>query len=125
MGVGETWRKLVTKCILKVTVHEEKEACGTDHLCGGMDVGVEGSINVMHLLWHQNAHEKDWGCILIDAHIAFNVENQTEILLTIRYELPSDAQFNFNCSLQWSTLVVHNVGGLCHFLHIKEGVTQV
>ena len=85
MGVGENWRKLVKKCILKVAGQEEKESCGTDQMCGGIDAGVEGSINVMHLLWQQNAHEKDWVFILIDAHIALNEENQTAILLTFRY----------------------------------------
>ena len=47
------------------------------------------------------------------------------MLLDVRYEWPSGAQFTFNCYRHWATLVVRDTGdGSGHFLHIKEGLTQ-
>ena len=36
VGVGETWRRMLAKCILSVTGVEANEACGTYQLCGGL-----------------------------------------------------------------------------------------
>ena len=44
----------------------------------------------------------------------------------IRYEWPGGARFTYNCYRHWATLVVRNTkDGSGHFLHSKEGVTQV
>ena len=40
VGVGETWRRLMAKCLLKVAVHEVKVACGTTQLAGGLEAGI-------------------------------------------------------------------------------------
>ena len=42
----------------------------------------------------------------------------------IRHEWPSGAQLSLNCYLHCSTLVVRDLEGSGHFLHIKEDVTQ-
>ena len=42
---------MLAKCILAVTGAEAKEAYGTEHLCGGMEGGVEGAIHAVQLLW--------------------------------------------------------------------------
>ena len=36
LGVGETWQRLLLKCVLKVAGEEVKEACVTDQLNGGV-----------------------------------------------------------------------------------------
>ena len=35
VGIGETWRCLLAKCLLQVTGQEAKAACGTEQLTGG------------------------------------------------------------------------------------------
>ena len=59
---------MLTKCVFVVTGVEAKEACGTEHLCGGLKAEIEGGIHAVRLLWQQHAHEEDWGLLLIYAH---------------------------------------------------------
>ena len=35
VGVGETWQRLMAKCLLRVTGPEAMDACGTIQLAGG------------------------------------------------------------------------------------------
>ena len=42
VGVGETWRRMMEKCVLVVTGVEAKEACRKEHLCSGFEAGIEG-----------------------------------------------------------------------------------
>ena len=125
VGVGETWRRMMTKCLLKVAGPEAKDVCGTTQLAGGLEAGIEGAIHAMHVLWEEHKKEEDWGFLLIDARNAFNEENRTAMLWDVRHEWPSGPQFTFNCYRHWATLVVRDIGyGSGHFLHSKEGVTQ-
>ena len=39
-GVGETWRHLFAKIVLKVTVPESTMACQDDHLCARLKAGL-------------------------------------------------------------------------------------
>ena len=50
MGAGETWRRMIAKCVRKLYGKDPKEACGTEQLCGGVEEGIEGDIHVMRLL---------------------------------------------------------------------------
>ena len=38
--VGETWRRLMAKCLLKFAGPEVKSACGTTQLVGGLEAGI-------------------------------------------------------------------------------------
>ena len=38
--VGETWRRLMAKCLLKVVGPETNSACGTTQLVGGLEAGI-------------------------------------------------------------------------------------
>ena len=49
VGIGETWRRLLAKCLLRVTGQEAKAACGTEHLEGGAEAGIEGAIHATRL----------------------------------------------------------------------------
>ena len=40
VGEGETWRRLMAKCLLKVAGPETKAACGTTQLAGGLEAGI-------------------------------------------------------------------------------------
>ena len=96
VGIGETWRRLLAKCLLRVSGQESKTACGTEQLAGGVEAGIEGAIHAARLQWAQHSQEEDWGFLLIDARNAFNEENRTAMLWAVRHEWPSGAQFTFN-----------------------------
>ena len=87
----------MAKCLLRVAGPEAKAACGTTHLAGGLEAGIEGAIHVMRVLWEEQKTEEDWGFLLIDAHNAFNEENRTDMLWGVWHEWPSGEQFTFNC----------------------------
>ena len=76
----------MAKCVLVVTGAEVKEACGTEQLCGGLDAGIEGGVQVVRLLWQQYSQEEEWGLLLIDARNAFNEENRISMLWYVRFE---------------------------------------
>ena len=50
VGMGETWQRLMAKCLLRVTGTEAKAACGTIQLAGGVEAGIEGTIHAMRVL---------------------------------------------------------------------------
>ena len=115
----------MAKCLPMVAGPEAKAACGTTQLAGRLEAGIEGAIHAMRVLWEEHKTEEDWGFLLIDVCNTCNEENRTAMLWAVRNQWPSGAQFMFNCYRHWATLVVRDTGdGSCHFLHIKEGVTQ-
>ncbi len=124
IGVGETWRRCIAKCVLLVSGNEAKESCGIDQLCAGLESGVEGGIHALQHVWDQHHMEEFWGFLLIDARNAFNELNRTLMLWTVRHEWPSGARFTFNCYKHWSILVIRGNNGTAAFLFSKEGVTQ-
>ena len=70
VGIGETWHRLLEKCLLRVSGQESKAACGTEHLAGGVEAGIKGAIHAVRLQWVQHSHEGDWGFLLVDARKA-------------------------------------------------------
>ena len=54
VGVGETWRRLMAKCLLKLAGPEAKSACGTTQLADGLEAGIEGAIHAMRVLFEEN-----------------------------------------------------------------------
>ena len=70
--VGENWRRLMAKCLLRMTGMEAKAACGITQLSGGVEAGIEGAIPAIRVLWEKHALEEDWGFILIEVQNAFN-----------------------------------------------------
>ena len=89
VGIGETWRRLLEKCLLRVTGQEAKAACGTEQLAGGLEAGIEGAIHSMRLLWEQHSQEEEWGFLLIDTRNAFNEENRTIMIWDVQHACPS------------------------------------
>ena len=61
IGVGDTWRRLMAKCLLKVAGPEAKSTCGTTQLAGGLEAGIEGAIHAMRVLFEEHRKEDDWG----------------------------------------------------------------
>ena len=50
VGVGETWRRMMAKCLLRVANPEAKAVCGTTQLAGGVEAGLGGTIHVMRFI---------------------------------------------------------------------------
>ena len=57
VGVGETWRRMMVKCLLRVVGPEAKATCGTTQLAVGVEAGIEGAIHVMRVLWEEHNQE--------------------------------------------------------------------
>ena len=72
VGVGETRRQLMTKCLIWVTGQEAKAACGTAQLAGGVEAGIKGVIHTLCVLWEEHSQEEDWGFLLIDVWNTIN-----------------------------------------------------
>ena len=51
VGIGKKWRRLLAKCLLRVSGQEAKTACRTDQLAGGVEAGIEGAIHAARLQW--------------------------------------------------------------------------
>ena len=96
VGVGEPWRRMMAKCLLRGEGPEAKAACGTTRLEGGLETGIEGAIHAILVLWEEQETEEDWGFLLIEARNAFNEENWTTMLWAVRHKWPSGSQFTFN-----------------------------
>ena len=94
--MGETWHRLMAKCLLKIAGPEAKSDCGTTQLAGRLEAGIEGAIHAMRVLWEEHSKEEYWGFLLIDARNEFNEESHTAMLWDFRHEWPSGAQFTFN-----------------------------
>ena len=124
VGIGETWMRYDSKCVLFVAGGEAKDECGVDQLCAGLEAGVEGGIHALRLIWELHAQEENWGFLLVDAKNAFNEGNRTRMVWTIRHTWPSGARSVFNCYRHWAVLVVRAGNGVASFLFSKEGVTQ-
>ena len=50
VGIGETWRRLFAKILLKVTATEATMACQDDQLCAGLKEGINGAIHGVQAL---------------------------------------------------------------------------
>ena len=83
VGIGETWMRFDSKCVLFVAGGEARDECGVDQLCAGLEAGVEGGIHALRLIWELHAQEEEWGFLLIDARNAFNERNRTKMCWTI------------------------------------------
>ena len=76
IGIGELWRRLFSKCFLKVAGQQAKEICGTSQLCAGLEAGVEGGVHAMTDMWKRLEAEEAVGFVLVDARNAFNELNR-------------------------------------------------
>ena len=90
----------MAKFLFRVTGQEVKATCGKDQLVGGVEAGIEGGIHAMCVIWEEHSPEEDREFLIIDVRNAFNEENRTSMIWSIRNEWPSRAQFTFSCYLR-------------------------
>ena len=55
VGIGETWRRLFSKIVLKVTVLEATMTCQYGQLCAGLKAGINGAIHRVQALWDKTS----------------------------------------------------------------------
>ena len=51
VGIGEIYRRLWAKCILKVTGMQATAACDNLNLCAGLPAGIEGAVHAVREVW--------------------------------------------------------------------------
>ena len=85
IGVGETLRRVLGKCVSNITGEDLEGVFGIEQLAGGLEGGIEGSI---HGLRELNESQKDNGfaLMLVDAKNAINAGNRKLLLLNARRE---------------------------------------
>ena len=47
LGIGESIRRLMAKCVLKCVGDRATDACGNYNLCAGLKAGIEGAVHVI------------------------------------------------------------------------------
>ena len=61
VGIGDSWRRLLAKCLLRVTGEEAKIACGSSQLCRGIHAGIEAGSYAMRMQWDADNTLEDQG----------------------------------------------------------------
>ena len=117
VGVGETLRRIIGKCVTKVLGKDIQQASGTLQTCTGIESGVEAAIHAMSLSFAEESCE---AVILVDADNAFNRLNRKTALHNIQRTCPSLFQYLNNSYNSPSKL--HLGDGT--FILSEEGVTQ-
>jgi hypothetical protein len=54
VGIGETYRRLMAKCLLLAIGHQAATACGNYNLCAGLKAGIEGAVHAVRELWEDH-----------------------------------------------------------------------
>ena len=117
IGGGEVIRRIVAKCVTKVTKEDVLEASGPLQLCAGHKNGSEAGIHAVHYLFE--ADDTD-AVLLVDATNAFNSLNRATALHNIRILCPALATYAINTYRVPARLFV--TGG--KELSSAEGTTQ-
>jgi hypothetical protein len=111
IGIGETWRRAISKALLLILDSKVAMVCKTGNLCGGLQGGINGAIHAAQSMWDTHHMEDDWGFLLIDAKNAFNEQCRKIMPWNVRHEWPSWARFVFNSYKHWAILIIQNNDG--------------
>ena len=58
VGIGEIYRRLWAKCLLKVAGSQATAACDNLNLCAGLAAGIEGAVHAVRLVWENPGRGK-------------------------------------------------------------------
>ena len=61
VGVGETWRRIFAKTVLKVTRSEATMACQDENMYAGLKAGIDGAIHEVEAFGDKNLSTEEWG----------------------------------------------------------------
>ena len=79
VGVRETWGRLFTKILIKVTGPEATMACKDNQLCAGPKVGIDGAVHEVQAIWDEKLTTEDWGFLIVDAKTRSTVSTESEL----------------------------------------------
>ena len=117
IGVGEVVRRIIGKCVTKVTKQDIIEASGSLQVCGEQKSGSEAAIHVMHKIFEAGNTD---AVLLIDASNAFNSLNRAAALHNMRILCPTIATHAINTYREPARLII--IGG--KEMRSEEGTTQ-
>ena len=93
IGVGEVVRRIIAKCVTRVTKQDIIETSGPLQVCAGLKSGAEAAIYAMHGIF--DADDAD-AVLLIDASNAFNSLNRASALHNTAALCPTLARYATN-----------------------------
>ena len=93
IGVGEVIRRIIGKCITRVTKQDVIDASGSLQGCVGHKCGSEAAIHAMHSIFEVDDTD---AVLLINASNAFNALNRVAALHNIRVLCPTIATYAIN-----------------------------
>ena len=114
---GEVIRRVIGKCVMKVTKEDVLDASGSLQVCADLRSGSEAAVHAMHSIFEE---EETDAVLLIDASNAFNALNRAAALHNIRVLCPPIATYAINTYRQSARLFI--TGG--SELKSAEGTTQ-
>ena len=85
VGIGETLRRIIGKCVNKAVGSDVQLAAGALQTCAGMESGVEAAIHAMSSIFEEEECE---AVLLVDAENAFNRLNREVALHNIQRTCP-------------------------------------
>ena len=103
IGVGEVLRRIMGKCVTKVTKPNVIDVSGSLRVCSGHKSGSEAAIHTMRELFE---HDNSDAVLLIDASNAFNSLNRAAALHNIRVLCPSIATYAINTDREPTRLFI-------------------
>lgn len=117
VGVGETLRRIIGKCVTQVLKQDIQVSGGTLQMCTGVEAGIEAAIHAM-----QKSFNEDWceAILLVDADNAFNRLNRKVALHNIQRTCSPLFRYLNNSYNTPAKLYL----GDGSFLLSEEGVTQ-
>ena len=66
VGIGEVFRRLMARCVVKVAGHRATASCGTSNLCAGLPAGIEGALHAVKNQWQKAGGYGDEDGPLVD-----------------------------------------------------------
>ena len=66
VGVGETWRRIFAKCVLKVTGPEATNEYQDDQLCAILKAVIGVAAHGVQSIWDANSSTENWGFLLVN-----------------------------------------------------------
>ena len=117
VGIGETLRMIIGKCIVRVVGEDVQIAAGSLQTCTGIESGIEAAIHAVSTTFGNDRCE---AVMSVNADNAFNRSNRKVALHNIKRSCPQIYQYMCNSYKEPARL--HLGDGT--FILSKEGVTQ-
>ena len=68
-GIGETWRRLFYKCIMKLAGPKSTNTCQDDQICAGLKAAIDRVVHGVQDIWEANSSTENCGFLLVNARM--------------------------------------------------------